>query len=105
MTAVVITMAAAVVLVVVTTAATVVTTAAVVLCASVVVWCGVGGWVGDSFALVRCVALDSEDGVGQKSKTKSDSRSTWMRVERRRRADEVEKKYGVRSAARFLEKR
>ena len=48
--------AAAAVVVVVTAAATVVAMVVVMLCAGVMVWCGMGGRVGDSSALVRCVA-------------------------------------------------
>ena len=94
--------AAAAVVVVVTTAATVVTTVVVVLCAGVVVWCGVSGRVGDSSALGRYVAPDSEDGVGQKSKTMSDTKGMRKRVERRKRAEEVERRCGMWSAARSL---
>ena len=75
------------------------------MCAGVVVWCGVGGRVGDSSALARCVSPGSEGGVELKSRTKSEARGTWKRVGRRRRAEEVGGRCGVWSAARSMLRR
>jgi hypothetical protein len=61
-----------------------------------------GGRVGDPSALVRCVSPGSEDGVELKSRTKSEAKGTWKRVGRRKRAEEVEGRCGMWSAARSM---
>ena len=51
------------------------------------------------------VSPGSEDGVEQKSKRKSEAKGTWKRVGRRKRAEEVEGRCGMWSAASSLLRR